>query len=67
MCSASMCSEQGGIEGEDKIEKTETNQPPTIKVFSSSSLCSPASITRTDVFGSSARRAATTEPDVPPL
>ena len=41
--------------------------PPTITVFSKSELCWPASITRTDTFVSSARRAATTLPDVPPL
>lgn len=36
-------------------------------VFSSRELCCPASITRTEEEVSSARRAARTEPDVPPL
>ena len=39
----------------------------TIIVFSNRELCYPASVTRTELLGSSARRAARTEPDVPPL
>jgi len=41
--------------------------PPAMMVFSSRELCCPASMSRTEVFGSSARRAARTEPEVPPL
>lgn len=43
------------------------DHPPTIWVFSIRLLCRPASMTRTDTLGVSARRPAMTEPDVPPL
>ncbi len=42
-------------------------QPPTMWVFSRSELCWPASMTRTELLGSSASRAARTGPEVPPL
>lgn len=48
-------------------ENQSTHHPPAITVFSRSELCCPASMTRTELFGSSASRAASTEPEVPPL
>lgn len=45
----------------------QTTYPPTMWTLSRFSLCGPASIRSTLFFGSSASRAATTQPEVPPL
>lgn len=49
------------------LDLQSSHHPPGMALFSNSELCYPASVTRTELFESSARRSARTAPEVPPL